>query len=78
MCVSAECAVRRVGRRNKEGGCSPDHRGGINRTHWCGDPVVLVSTGVACAGSHRPAGKRQAVEKTESGMGTELLKVPRN
>ena len=40
--------------------------------------MVLVSTGVACAGSHRPAGKRQAVEKTESGMGTELLKVPRN
>jgi len=73
-----ERAVGRVGRRNKEGGCSPAHRGGINRTHWCRDPVVHAATGVACAGSHVPAGKRQAVEKTESGMVTELLEVPRN
>ena len=73
-----ECEVRRAGRRTKERSCSPVLRGGINRTYGCRDSVVHAVIGVGCDGSHVTTGKRQAVERTESGMVTEFLEVPRN
>lgn len=75
-CIQYE--VRSGERRNKEGSCSADTRGRINRTYWCHDSMTQVAIGVGHAGNYVTVGKRQVVERTEWGLEGEFLEVPRN